>query len=44
MCAAKVGEKLRSLEGFAEKMKVLSQHSSETVRDKAKEMIRIIYT
>ena len=39
-CLANVSEKLRSLDGFVERMKVLSQHSNEAVRDKAKELIQ----
>jgi hypothetical protein len=37
---ANVSERLCSLDGFVERMKVLSQHSNEAIRDKAKELIQ----
>ena len=40
-CPANVSERLCSLDGFVERMKVLSQHSNEAVRDKAKELTQI---
>jgi hypothetical protein len=38
---ANVSERLCSLDGFVERMKVLSQHSNEAIRDKAKELTQI---
>lgn len=32
---------IEKLDGFDERMKVLSQHSSEAVRDKAKELTQL---
>lgn len=40
-CTVNVSEKLQSLDEFEEKMKLLSQHSDETVRAKAVELTQI---